>query len=102
MFFSTGAVFLLRAHPADLGTARLGRRGIARGPTPRESRPRPRPVAGAARSQSRKNRVSFAGDPSDSAVPSMLRETRSAIQSFLKKTRPVDPIHFLYEKGFTV
>ena len=85
MFFSTGGPFSRRPRKADLGAARLGRRGIDRGPVGRESRPRPRPVARAARSQSRKNRVSFAGRPSVSAVPSRRRETRSAIEISLKK-----------------
>ena len=101
MFFSTGGVFPRGARPAHLGAARLGRRGIAREPAPLESRPRPRPVAGAARSQIRKNRVSFAGDPSDSTVPSRLRDTRSARQSFSKK-KSVNPIQFPYEKLFAV
>ena len=72
--------FSRRPGPADLGAARLARRGIDRGLARRESRPRPRPrpVARAARSQSRTNRISFAGDPCGSAVPSKLRETRSA------------------------
>ena len=90
MFFSTGGVFSPPARPADLGAARLGRRGIAKGPAPRESRSCPRPVAGAVHSQNRNNRVSFAGDPSGSALPSRLREPRSARQSF--------PIQFPYEK----
>ena len=50
-----------------------------------DSRPRPRPVARAARSQSRKNRVSFAGRPSVSAWPSRRRETRSATVILEKK-----------------
>ena len=45
-----------------------------------ESRSRPRPVAREARSQSRKNGVSFAGFCSVSAVPSRRRETRSATE----------------------
>ena len=98
MFFSTGGPFSRRPRKADLGAARLGRRGIDRGPVGRESRPRPRPVARAARSQSRKNRVSFAGRPSVSAVPSRRRETRSATESSSKKMGSVDPIHLPYEK----
>ena len=71
-FFSTDGAFLRRPRRADLGAARLTRRGIDLGPTGRESRPRPRPrpVARAARSQSRKYRVSFAGHPSGSGLPS--------------------------------
>ena len=78
VFFSTGGPFSRRTREADLGAARLGRRAIDRGPVGREPRPRPRPVARAARSQSRKNRVSFAGRPSVFAGPSRRRETRSA------------------------
>ena len=85
VFFSTGGMFSLRARQADLDAARLGRRSIARGPAARESRPRLGPVVCAARSQSSLNRVSFEGDPSRSAMPSKLRETRSAIRSFTKK-----------------
>ena len=102
MFFSTGGVFSRQARPADLDAARLGRRGIARWPAPHESRPRPSPVAGAVRSQSRKNRVSFAGDPSDSAVPSRLRETQSAIHSSSKNKMSVNPMQFPCEKLFAV
>ena len=79
VFFSTGGAFSRRPRTADLDAARVARRGIARGPARRESRPRPRPVARVACSQSRKNRVSFAGNPSGSAVPSRLREAFSAI-----------------------
>ena len=82
VFFSTGGGISLWTRPADIGAARLARQGIARGPAPRDSRPRPSPVVGAAHSQGRKNGVSFAGDPSASAVPSRLRETRSATPSF--------------------
>ena len=63
MFFSTVGPFSRRTRKADIGAARLGRRGIDRGPVGRESRPRPRPVARAARFQSRKNRVKFRGTP---------------------------------------
>ena len=94
VFFSTGGLFSRRPRKADLGAARLGRRGIDRGPASRE--PRPRPVARAARSQSRKNRVSFAGRPSGSAGPSRRRETRSATV-ILEKKGSVDPIHLPYE-----
>ena len=54
VFFSTGGPFWRRPRAADLGAAHLARRGIDRGSTGRESRPRPRPVARAARSQNRK------------------------------------------------
>ena len=95
MFFSTGGVFSLRPRTADLGAARLGRQGIDRGPVGREPRPRPRPrpVARAARSQSRKNRVSFAGSPSVSAVPSRRRETRSATAILEKMVQPIPYIY---------
>ena len=63
VFFSTGGPFSRRPRKADLGAARLGRGGIDRGPVGRESRPRPRPVARAARSQSRKNRRSSTNAP---------------------------------------
>ena len=85
VFFSTGGPFSRRPRTANLAVDRLARQESDRGPAGRESRPRPRPVAGAARSQSRKNRVSFAGDPSGSAVPSRLRETRSGRQTSEKK-----------------
>ena len=85
VFFSAGGPFSRRTRKADLGAARLGRRGVDRGPVGRESRLRPRPVARAARSQSRKNRVSFAGRLSVSAVPSRRRETRSATVILEKK-----------------
>ena len=91
-------MFSRRARPADLGAARLGGRGSDRAAAPRESRPRPRPVACVPRVQSRKNRVGFAGDPSGSAVPGRLRKTRSAIQSLSKKTKPVNTIHFPHKK----
>ena len=102
MFFSTDGQFSRRTHEADLGAARLGRREIDRGPVGRESRPRPRPVARAARSQSRKNRFSFAGRPSVSAVPSRRRETRSATEVSSKKPSSVDPLHLPYEKYIAV
>ena len=76
--FSTGRAFSRRPRTTDHGAARLARQGVDRGPARREFCPRPRPVALAVRSQSRTNRVSFARDPSGSAVPSRLRETRSA------------------------
>ena len=85
MFFSTGGPFSRQPRAADLRAARLGRRGIDWGPAGRESRPRPRTVVRAARSQSRKNRVSFAGRPSGSAGPSRRRESRSARKTSLKK-----------------
>ena len=94
MFSSTGGPFSRRPRKADLGAARLGRRGIDRGPASRESRPRPRHVAHAARSQSRKNRVSFAGRPSGSAGPRGRRETRSATESSPKKN--VQSIPYIY------
>ena len=98
MFFSTDGPFSRRPRKADLGATRLGRRGIYRRPFGREPRPRPPPVARAARSQSRKSRVSFAGRPSVSAVPSTRRETPSATESSSKKMGSVDPIPFPYEK----
>ena len=55
MFFSAGGPFSRRPRKADIGAARLARRGIDRGPVGRESRPRPRPVARAARSQSKES-----------------------------------------------
>ena len=85
MFFSTGGPFWRRPRKSDLAAARLGRRGIDRGPVGREPRPRPGTVARAACSQNRKNGVSFAGRPSVSAVPSRRRETRSAIETSSKK-----------------
>ena len=102
MFFSTGGPFSRRPRKEDLGAALLGRRGIGRGPVGRECRPRPPPVARAVRSQSRKNRVSFAGRPFVSAVPSRRRETRSVTESSLKKKGSVYPIPFPYEKLFAV
>ena len=84
-FFSTGGPFSRPARKADIGAARLGRRGINRGAVGRESRPRPRPVAPAARSQSRKKWVGFEGRPSVSAVPSGRREARPATESSSKK-----------------
>ena len=96
VFFSIGGPFSRRPRNADLGAARLSRRGIDRGPASCESRPCPRPVARAARSQSLKNRVSFAGRPSGSAGPSRRRENRSATV-ILEKKSSVDPIHLPYE-----
>ena len=98
VLFSTGGAFLRRPRPADLGAACLVRRGIKRGPACREPRPRPRPVARAARSQNRKNRVSFAGRPSGSAGPSRQRETRAAREDILEKKRSVDPIELPCEQ----
>ena len=84
-FFLAGRAFARRTRTTDLGAALLVRRRIDRGPARRKSRTHPRPVARVARCQSRPNRVSFAGDPFGSAVPSMLRETCSAIRSFSNK-----------------
>ena len=94
MFFSTGGSFSRRPRAAGLGAVRLARRVIDRGPARRESRPRPPPVARAVRSQSRKNQVSFAVDPSGAAVPSRLREKPALRDSHSRKKRSVDPIHF--------
>ena len=82
--FSNGGSFSQRPLKADLAAARLVRRGIDRGPVGHESRPRPRPMARAAPSQSRKSRVSFAGRPSVSSWRSRRRETRSATESSSK------------------
>ena len=54
----------------------------------------PSPVARATRSQSRKKRVSFAGRPSGSAVPSRLLVTHSAIQ--LSSNKNVQPIPYIF------
>ena len=100
VFFSTGGGFSRRTRTADLGAARFGQRGIARGGAHCEFRPRPRPVPGPARSRSRKKRISFASDLSGSAVPSRIRETRSARQLFSKNNRPVNPIQYLQIRSF--
>ena len=78
---------------ASLGTAG----GESPGDPPPES-PRRRPVAGPARSQSRKNRVCFAGDPSGFVVPGRPREPRSARQSFSEKTASLNTTQFPYDK----
>ena len=86
---------------ADLGAARLGRRGIDRGLVGREPHRRLRPVACTARSQSRENRVS-----SRDAPPSLqcrAGDVNPALrQSSSKKKRSVDLIYFPYEQLFAV
>ena len=97
MCFWTGGAFPRWPRPADLGAARLALRGIERGSAPRESRPRPRPVFRAARSQSRKHRINSAGEPSGSAVPSGLNVKTALGDSHSRKKRSVNPIQFPYQ-----
>ena len=89
--------FSRRPGPADLSAASLAQRGIDREPARRESSPRPRPVAGVVRPQSRNDRVSLAGHPSGSAVPSRLRETPLR-DSHPREKKPVNPTQFFHEK----
>ena len=63
VYFSSGGAFWRWPRRADLGAARLGRRRAAQGVRPRGPRPRPRLMARASRSPSRKHIVSFAGPP---------------------------------------
>ena len=62
-----------------------------------KSCPRPLPVARTARSQSRRNRVSFAGRPSNFMGPRRRRETRSATEISSSNRSSVYPIHLPYE-----
>ena len=67
------------------------------GLAPSRFRPRPRPVAGAATSKSRKNRVGFTGAPSRSPEHRRLRQNPLFAPISLRKGS-VNSLHFSYQK----
>ena len=90
VLFWNGGAFSFRHRTADRGAPRLGRRGIETGNLPAASLALALARWSARRAPKVANvRVSLAGDPCGSAVPSRLRETRFASQLFLKIERSI-------------